>query len=224
MDIAKKISLKKILIFSVVGLVGLVATVFLMWFFDRSSVWAPEKTDDTENVQTPVEKKTIEVKLPNAEAIPALDEDYNDNSSLWRVVSKDYPLDDAANFVPTLAPATLPSAYGHQLRPDTTAAAGEMFAAAKTASYNLIVGSGYRSFATQQSIFGNYAAQNGEARANQFSARAGQSEHQTGLSFDVARSDQQCFIDNCFGDLPEAKWVAENSYKYGYHSLSSRQD
>lgn len=162
--------------------------------------------------------------MPNAEAIPALDEDYNDNSSLWRVVSKDYPLDNAANFVPALAPATLPSAYGHLLRPDTTAAAGEMFAAAKTAGYNLIVGSGYRSFATQQSIFGNYAAQNGEARANQFSARAGQSEHQTGLSFDVARSDQQCFIDNCFGDLPEAKWVAENSYKYGYHSLSSRQD
>ncbi len=57
MDIAKKISLKKILIFSVVGLVGLVATVFLMWFFDRSSVWAPEKTDDTENVQTQVEKR-----------------------------------------------------------------------------------------------------------------------------------------------------------------------
>ncbi len=154
--------------------------------------------------------------MPNAEAIPALDEDYNDNSSLWRVVSKDYPLDNAANFVPALAPATLPSAYGHLLRPDTTAAAGEMFAAAKTAGYNLIVGSGYRSFATQQSIFGNYAAQNGEARANQFSARAGQSEHQTGLSFDVARSDQQCFIDNCFGDLPEAKWVAENSYKYGF--------
>lgn len=162
------------------------------------------------------EPEVIKLELPGASPIDPISEDYNDNSSLWRVVSKDYPLDDAGNYVPVLAPSTLPSAYGHQLREDATEAARTMFADAKNAGYDLIVGSGYRSYSAQQTIFNNFVSQYGEVKANTFSARPGQSEHQTGLGFDVARADRKCFIDDCFGDTPEAKWIAENSYKYGF--------
>lgn len=167
-------------------------------------------------VEKKKEPEVVMLELPGASPIMPIDGDYNDNASLWRVVSKDYPLDNASSYVPVLAPASLPSAYGHQLREEPTEAARTMFADAKSAGYNLIVGSGYRSYSTQQTIFNNYASQYGEAKANTFSARPGQSEHQTGLGFDVARADRKCFIDDCFGSMPEAKWIAENSYKYGF--------
>lgn len=196
-------------------LVVIASLVYGYWLLIKTQQPAPS-TPKVPVVSAPQKPQQVMLALPGATPIPPLKENYNDNTSLWRVVSKDYPLDNAASYVPELAPASLPSAYGHQLRPDATAAAAQMFSAAKAAGYDLIVGSGYRSYATQQKLFSDYSAHYGEAQANTFSARAGQSEHQTGLAFDVARADRRCFIDNCFGSLPESTWIANHSYEYGF--------
>ena len=50
----------------------------------------------------------------------------------------------------------------------------------------------------------------GQASADTFSARPGHSEHQTGLAIDVNS------VDDSFRGTPEAIWLADNCYKYGF--------
>jgi D-alanyl-D-alanine carboxypeptidase len=76
--------------------------------------------------------------------------------------------------------------------------------------------SGYRSEGSQKSLHEAYVRQSGAAAADLYSARAGYSEHQTGLAVDIGRSDHKCELDACFGTTPEGQWVAQNAYKYGF--------
>lgn len=75
----------------------------------------------------------------------------------------------------------------------------------------LYAGSGYRSYNTQLSLYNTYVKRDGFKEAETYSARAGYSEHQTGLAMDIA--NKSGFISD--GDK-EYTWLLENSYKYGY--------
>ncbi len=81
---------------------------------------------------------------------------------------------------------------------------------ASQAGYSLPLLSGYRSYQTQEVLYNNYVARDGEALANTYSAKPGQSEHQTGLAFDIGA------IDNDFGETPSGKWLAENAHRFGF--------
>lgn len=70
--------------------------------------------------------------------------------------------------------------------------------------------SGYRSFATQNRIYNNYVVADGKAEADTYSARPGHSEHQSGLALDVNS------VDGSFAYTPEAAWIEENCYRYGF--------
>ena len=61
-----------------------------------------------------------------------------------------------------------------------------------------------------------YAARDGQAAADRYSARPGTSEHQTGLSFDVTAADGSCHLEVCFENTPEGLWVAENAHLFGF--------
>ena len=91
-----------------------------------------------------------------------------------------------------------------------------MFQAAQNEKgYNMWAQSGFRSYDTQKSIYNRYVNNDGKAKADRYSARPGYSEHQTGLAFDVCAKDKPC-INSGFDDTPEAKWLSENAYKYGF--------
>ena len=45
---------------------------------------------------------------------------------------------------------------------------------------------------------------------------AGTSEHQTGLAIDISCPTMNGILTDKFGETKEGKWVAENSYKYGF--------
>ena len=75
---------------------------------------------------------------------------------------------------------------------------------------NLYISSGYRPYLTQQKIYNNYVARDGVAKADTYSSRAGHSEHQTGLCFDVN------IINDTFANTAEGKWVNSNAYLYGF--------
>lgn len=92
----------------------------------------------------------------------------------------------------------------------------EMFAAAAAEDVTLVFGSGYRSEELQRQFYNQYVAQDGQAAADRYSARPGTSEHQTGLSFDATSVNETCHLEICFKDTPEGKWLAANSYKYGF--------
>ena len=104
----------------------------------------------------------------------------------------------------------LPSTYNPGVDPVANAALQELFAAAKNDGLNLFVKSGFRSYATQKSLYNNYVNRDGVAAADRYSARPGHSEHQTGLAFDINKASSS------FTGSPEAIWLAENCYKYGF--------
>ena len=89
----------------------------------------------------------------------------------------------------------------------------KMWQSAKSDDMNLIVTSSYRDYASQEKLWDSYANKNGEEWADSFAARPGYSEHQTGLALDIVTYNST--MDN-FDDSPEAKWLKENAYKYGF--------
>jgi zinc D-Ala-D-Ala carboxypeptidase len=80
----------------------------------------------------------------------------------------------------------------------------------------LFVNSAYRTYEYQGELFLQKIDQYGEAEALLRSAKAGYSEHQTGLAVDVSVPAQGCAIMQCFGDTVGGEWIAENAWRFGY--------
>lgn len=143
-----------------------------------------------------------------------------DPNSLWVIVNKTRKLPNGYApsdlVVPNVALRTGSASQEMHVRQVTAAAMQEMFAAAKAQGVNLMLASGYRSQAYQESLHASYVAQKGADAADLDSARAGYSEHQTGLAFDVEPANRSCEVEECFGSTAEGKWVAAHAYEYGF--------
>ena len=105
---------------------------------------------------------------------------------------------------------TLPSSYGNGLTNATIEAFNKMQAAAKVDGLNIYISSGFRSYSYQKTLYNNYVNRDGVTVADTYSARAGHSEHQSGLAFDVNT------INDSFANTEEGKWLNDNCYKYGF--------
>lgn len=105
---------------------------------------------------------------------------------------------------------TLPSSYGNGLTNATTEAFNKMQAAAKVDGLNIYISSGFRSYSYQKNLYNSYVNRDGVIAADTYSARAGHSEHQSGLAFDVNT------INDSFANTEEGKWLNDNCYKYGF--------
>lgn len=88
-----------------------------------------------------------------------------------------------------------------------------MWYAAKEEDLTLIVTSSYRDYKTQETLWNGYADRNGEKWADSVSARAGFSEHQTGLTLDIVTYNTTM---NDFENTDEFKWLQKNAHKYGF--------
>lgn len=82
--------------------------------------------------------------------------------------------------------------------------------AAAKEGLNLYISSGYRSYTRQQTLYNNYVSKDGKEQADTYSARAGHSEHQSGLCFDLNT------IDDSFANTPESKWLEKHAQEYGF--------
>lgn len=143
-----------------------------------------------------------------------------DPSSLWVIVNKQNSI--PTSYVPSdlivpnvrlrLGSSNEQMKFSKQAEADLKA----MFAAAKSDGVNLVFGSGYRSATLQSQFYNSYVAQDGRVAADTYSARPGHSEHQTGLGVDITSPNGNCHLEICWEDTPEGKWVAKNSYKYGF--------
>lgn len=103
-----------------------------------------------------------------------------------------------------------------QLRAPAAEALEALFSEAEAAGYELFAQSGYRGYDTQVSLFKAYADEHGEEEANIFSARPGESEHQTGLAMDITSESVSYQLTTDFGETPEGQWVAENAHTFGF--------
>lgn len=79
--------------------------------------------------------------------------------------------------------------------------------------YTIKAASCYRDYNYQKKIYNEYVKEKGKDYADNCSARAGHSEHQTGLAIDVQGSTNT--YDE-FEQTKEFKWMLNNSYKYGF--------
>ena len=140
--------------------------------------------------------------------------------SIWWIVGKKRPLPEG--YIPsdlvtpnvTLNPAK--SKEENSLQKDAAKALEELYGAAKTDGFELMLASGYRSYAQQKIYHDSYAARDGQEAADRYSARPGTSEHQTGLSLDVATVDRKVYLEQAFGEEAAGKWLAVHVNDYGF--------
>jgi D-alanyl-D-alanine carboxypeptidase len=144
----------------------------------------------------------------------------NDPTSIWVVVNKGrslpakyIPSDLVVPNIPLRLPATDPEM---QLNKPAARELEYMVENANSDGYQLKLASGYRSYTYQVGLYNGYVNKQGQTSADASSARAGHSEHQTGLAADLEPADRQCEVELCFADTAEGRWLAENAYKYGF--------
>lgn len=125
----------------------------------------------------------------------------------YHYLTKDTKIDDI------VAMSNRYSYDGNSIRQDVYDAYIKMFKAAKEEGLAIIANSSYRSYADQEGVYNKYVDNEGKDYADSFAARAGYSEHQTGLALDIFAKG---YVKATFVQSPEAKWLAQNAYLYGF--------
>ncbi len=79
--------------------------------------------------------------------------------------------------------------------------------------YIITIASAYRDYDYQKKLFAYYVKEKGLDYALSCSAKAGHSEHQTGLAVDIEGSNNDY---NKFIETKEYEWLKDNAHKYGF--------
>lgn len=179
------------------------------WFVleDGTYTWAAGYTNMTTSGLTDLTPPTTpttpttptEPTTPTQPSTPSYPAPTTD-AAVTAVYNKKHPL--PAGYAPT----DLVKVGSQYLREE----AANSLALMQNAGANLTPASGYRSFATQQQLYASYVAQDGQELADTYSARAGHSEHQTGLTMDFAP------IADSFASTAQYQWLVANAHKYGW--------
>ena len=211
-----------------------VATYFALRHFNppRTTAQQPINTKQPDPVPTPKKKAPdspkppapaapITIALPRATPIPARIVNNANDADLWKIANKSRAFANPRYQPSDLRIVSVPTLPGRgqderSLRAVLIPDLERLVAAARAAGVTLRVGSGYRSYATQASLFASYARRHGEAEASRFSSRPGHSEHQSGLAVDFAGADQTCWVDDCFEQTAAGKWLAAHAHEYGF--------
>ena len=140
----------------------------------------------------------------------------HDADGLLFLVNRQYMVTDA--YEPAeLREAQVPGQV-RQMRPEAAAALEEMYAACKEETgATLISVSGYRSYTKQSRL---YAAKlkrvnNNVAKAQEYVAPPGASEHHLGLAMDVGQQSKAA-LSAKFADTPGGIWAKENCWRFGF--------
>lgn len=127
----------------------------------------------------------------------------------YLIVNKTYKLPE--DYKPENPYQAITSDWGPNLiDKDVMTAFKEMQSDATSIGLNIYIASGYRGYNNQTNLYNNYVARDGVAAADKYSARPGQSEHQTGLCFDLNS------VDDSFANTNEGIWINNNAYLYGF--------
>ena len=131
------------------------------------------------------------------------------------LVNKYYQLD--SSYVPANL-VTIGANYGYQqqLKKEAYDAFVKMADAASKEGLYLYIRSPYRSYNVQLNLYQSYVNNNGKTEADTYSARAGFSEHQTGLAIDVMAKASASSNLGVFESTKEFTWIKEHCYEYGY--------
>ena len=102
---------------------------------------------------------------------------------------------------------------GKFVRKEVLDAFSKLWKEAKKNKYKITIVSAYRDYEYQNKLFKQYVQEKGLKYALNCSAKAGHSEHQTGLAIDVMGSNGDY---NLFDESNEFNWMKEHAHKYGF--------
>ena len=126
----------------------------------------------------------------------------------FNYLSEDYIPEDLTNI-------SLNYAYdNNKVTKETNDAYVEMAIAAKKEGITLLANSSFRTYTRQEEVYKDFYYSKGISYADQYAARPGHSEHQTGLSIDIFTSGSST-TEN-FEDSDAFKWLSKNAHKYGF--------
>ncbi|MBU4440807.1 MAG: D-alanyl-D-alanine carboxypeptidase family protein [Acetobacterium sp.] len=139
----------------------------------------------------------------------------NELGSMAQLVNKNHNV--SAEYVPAdLVWVNLPSTRDTQLRADAAQHLIELFNGASAQGLTLYCCSGYRSYATQASLYQWNVDMYGVAGAELVSARPGMSEHQLGLAMDVTSATVDFDLVENFGLTAEGQFLRDHAHEYGF--------
>ena len=89
-----------------------------------------------------------------------------------------------------------------------------MHTAAAEENIKLVINYSYRDYKEQEEIYDYYKSGQGIEYADSYAARAGHSEHQTGLAIDILIGEG--YDKKTFDTSPTYQWLQSNAHKYGF--------
>ncbi len=172
-----------------------------------------KQTETTTSKQQTEEKTTVRATVttaPETRTASGVEVDKGTTSKGYKITEK-----DGITYIGGIMIAnktySVPASYNPGgLAADCQAAFNEMQQSAAEDGCTLYISSGFRSYSLQKSLYERYCARDGRAAADRYSARPGNSEHQTGYAIDLNT------IAYSFANTAEGRWVAANCYKYGF--------
>lgn len=205
--------MKKKRIISIVIAVALAAAAGIFFVQSRSKTEQPSQ----KKTSTTQKKKVVEEKTPEFDKTL---HSTTDPTSLWVIVNKQHPLNPQTynpnDLIFPNVSLRIPGAEQMKMRKEAAAALEQMFQDASSAGFKLQITTAYRGYSYQKTLYDNYVAEQGKAIADTQSARPGYSEHQTGWAVDIRPQSGKCYLEACFGDMEEGKWLAAHAYQYGF--------
>ncbi|MDD2409665.1 MAG: M15 family metallopeptidase [Bacilli bacterium] len=153
----------------------------------------------------------INVNRDNAFYEKPIKTNYKDEKLM--LVNKYYYLDkdyEPENIITTTGTY---SYANNSLNEETYNAYQELYNAAKIDGHTILIVSSYRNFEYQEELWNERKELYGTRKADEYAARAGHSEHQTGYAVDVADFYD---VNDKFGDTESYIWMKENAHKYGF--------
>jgi zinc D-Ala-D-Ala carboxypeptidase len=134
------------------------------------------------------------------------------------VVNKKHPI--APSFRPRLT-----IVRGYQVAVPAARPLERLLEAAHRSGVSFKIASAFRSYGYQREVHADLVAGEGAVAADRLSARAGDSEHQTGLAVDlVTPSHPGCDFEECFATTAGGRWLAREAWRFGFIVRYTRAD
>lgn len=177
---------------------------------------------DADKKPQPEEEEPIGEEEPQQPTLPKATEQERleaEKRGLLILINKQNPVDQAykpEDLTPIKYYASNRSEAGRYMRKEAAGQFHKLVEAAAAEGHELVMTTAYRSYGFQQTLWNNYVASEGEAAASRFSARPGQSEHQSGLAVDVSAPSVDYALTDSFGETEEGIWLAQNAHRFGF--------
>ncbi|MCI5773497.1 MAG: M15 family metallopeptidase [Erysipelotrichaceae bacterium] len=169
-------------------------------------------------------KDCLDHRETNSESFFELSNDY------YTEYANSLPVDDPGNVSMLInktyylngdyAPASITdlsvvyAASGVSLAQEAATAFEEWVDAGMNLGVRFYAASAYRPYSSQEKLYNDYTASMGQEKADALSARPGYSEHQTGLTVDVASVNSDGISE--YKDTNEYAWTSTNCQDYGW--------